>query len=158
MTKRWCHIWNKCIVLCHLTVFSMYMIFYVWKLYREQLHICLFVLINNKGELFLDDVASPEFTQVKTIVTQFSKFQRPPFISNCDIKYLQAREKGLRIFQLEVICPTVVRYRTLEHFYHSIVIAWWKGNNFKISKWSWFQVNTPFLLDPPPPNIDLVCG
>lgn len=126
MTKRWHHTWNKCSALCYLTVLSMYMIFYVWKLYREQLHICLCVLINNKGELFLDDVASPEFTQVKPIVTQFSKFQRPPFSSSCDIKYLWARGKGLRILQLDIIRPTVVKYRTLEQFYHSISVAWWK--------------------------------
>lgn len=114
MTKRQLHLRNKCIALCSLTVSSNYVIFYVWKLYREQLHICFGVLINNEGELFLDDVDSHKFSQVKPIVTQFFKISRPPFTSSCDIKYLWDWLKegtGERKFQLEILCPTVVKHR-----------------------------------------------
>lgn len=121
MTKRWIHLWNKCTALHYLTVFSMYMIFYVWKLYREQLHICLSVLINNEAELFIEDVASHEFTQVRPSVTQFFKVSEATLQFQFWYKIFMglAAGKGLRILQLEIICPTIVKHRTLEQ-----ILSW----------------------------------
>lgn len=84
------------------------MIFYVWKLYREQLHICFCVLINNEGVLFLDDAASHEFAQVKPIVTQFLKVSKATLQLKlwCKIFMGLAKGKGLKILQLEILCPT----------------------------------------------------
>ena len=108
LTKWRCHPQNKCSALCYLTAFSVYMIFYVWKLYREQLHICFCVLINNEGALFLDDAASHEFAQVKPIVTQFLKVSKATLQLKlwCKIFMGLAKGKGLKILQLEILCPT----------------------------------------------------
>lgn len=123
LTKWWRHPQNKCSVLCYLTAFSMYMIFYVWKLYREQLHICFCVLINNEGELFLDDVASHEFAQIKPIVIQFFKVSKATLQLKlwCKIFMGLAKGEGLKVLQLEILCPTNMKGRTLEHYIAPII-------------------------------------
>lgn len=128
MTERRLHLWNKCSALCHLTVFFMYIPFRAWKLYREQLHICFCVLINNDGEQFLDDVAAHEFTQVKPIVAWVFKVSKATLQLQSWYKIFMWNGPSFKK-NLSYCCET-------EHwrkFYHSIAGAWWEGNNELIS-------------------------
>lgn len=137
------HLWNKCSALCCLTVLFMYMIFYVWKLYREQLHICLCVLINNEEKL-LDD----EFIQVKPIVTQFFKVVKATLQLQLWYKIFMvlARGKGLKILQLEILCLIAMKPRTLEQLlsYHCSCLVKWNGF---IHCQCWWKVSGPFMSD-----------
>lgn len=146
LTKWRRHPQNKCSALCYLTAFSGYMIFYVWKLYREQLHICFCVLINNEGVLFLDDAASHEFAQVKPIVTQFLKVSKAAlqFKLWCKIFMGLAKGKGLKILQLEILCPT--NMSTGANSIIALQLPSKKKNDF-IHQKNWSKVNTPLLSD-----------